>query len=207
MARRSRRPSASRVPYFAVGLALGLAVAAGVYFSDLRSGSGVPTASSREPRAPTERTPQQRAPAPAERSGAAAPAPAASASGRSGGAAAAQRTEPSYEFYDVLPQYEVVVPDPAPRSSAARPSAAQPPVAEPGSYVLQTGSFRSHADADRMQANLALLGVESRIQTVAIDNADYHRVRVGPVSDLDELNRIRSVLNHAGIESLVMKAP
>src|SRR5690606_25960702 len=47
MARKRRRRSAasnrsSGLPFLGVGLALGLAVAAGVYFSDLRSGAGLP---------------------------------------------------------------------------------------------------------------------------------------------------------------------
>src|SRR5690606_16248100 len=119
------------------------------------------------------------------------PAPAASASG----------SEPRFDFYEILPQYEVLVPDEV--ETVARPAAPAAPVATPGSYVLQTGSFRSHADADRMKASLALLGVESRIQQVAIDAGEFHRVRIGPINDLDELNRIRGLLRQAGIESLM----
>src|SRR5690606_30515430 len=99
--------------------------------------------------------------------------------------------------------YEVLIPEEV--ETVARPARPSAPVAAPGSYVLQTGSFRSHADADRMQASLALLGIESGIQKVAIDDGEFHRVRIGPVSELDELNRIRTVLRQAGIESLMMK--
>ena len=206
MARRSRPRSSSGLPYLAVGLALGLAVAAGVYFSDLRSGAGVPTPQRSAPRperaaAPTETSASTagRRTEPASRGDGGGGAPAASVTGRS--------TAPSYEFYDVLPRYEVVVPESRSGERAARRGSAEPvPVVEPGRYVLQAGSFRSHADADRMQASLALLGVESQIHKVAIGNEEYHRVRIGPISDLGELNRIRSLLGQAGIESLMMKA-
>jgi len=202
MARRSRPRSSSGWPYLAVGLALGLAVAAGVYFSDLRSGAGVPSASPRSaPKTERAATP---ADAPASAAAAARSAPARDAAARS---AADRSPAPSYEFYDVLPRYEVVVPEGrAEERPARRETAAPAPVVEPGRYVLQTGSFRSHADADRMQASLALLGVESQIQKVALGNEEYHRVRIGPISDLGELNRIRSLLGQAGIDSLMMKA-
>ncbi len=80
-------------------------------------------------------------------------------------------------------------------------------VEEPGSYILQAGSFTSLSDADRLQANLALLGIESRIQRVTIDDDVFHRVRVGPISDLTELNRVRARLRQARIEHLLVKVP
>lgn len=230
MARRSRRSNPSGLPHLLVGLALGLAVAAGVYFSDLRSGAGVPIAertarpetartqpaSPRTTGAPTQSASQattgtQVTAATSSRTDAARPAGSAQRSN----AEPANGSEPSFEFYEILPQYEVPVPEEtstvarstassAPRATASRATTAAP-VAEPGSYVLQTGSFRSHADADRMQASLALLGVESRIQKVSIDAGEFHRVRIGPISNLDELNRIRTVLQQAGIDSLMMK--
>ena len=53
------------------------------------------------------------------------------------------------------------------------------------------------ADADRRQASLALLGIESRIQRVTVDDDVYHRVRIGPISNLDSLNRMRKQLRDA----------
>ena len=41
------------------------------------------------------------------------------------------------------------------------------------------------ADADRLQASLALLGFESHVQRVTIDDDVFHRVRIGPIGDLD----------------------
>src|SRR5690606_6709904 len=100
-------------------------------------------------------------------------------------AANAAPEERRFDFYDILPQYEVVVPEvevvtrrslaapgATPGATVAAPGAT---VAAPGSYILQTGSFRSHNDADRMQASLALLGIESRIQKVTIDDDVFHR--------------------------------
>ena len=73
---------------------------------------------------------------------------------------------------------------------------------EPGLYVLQAGSFSRYEDADRRRAELALQGIESSIQRVTIDDRTYHRVRIGPIDDLDELNMLRSRLRAARIDVL-----
>ena len=89
----------------------------------------------------------------------------------------------------------------------AAPAVRSKPVEEPGRYLLQAGSFNAAADADRLQANLALLGIESRVERVRIDDSVFHRVRIGPLSDLEALNRTRKQLRDAGIDPLLMKAP
>ncbi len=91
--------------------------------------------------------------------------------------------------------------------TAANSTARAKPIEEPGSYVLQAASFNNLEDADRLQASLALLGIESRIQRVTIDDDIYHRVRIGPITDLDALNRIRGQLRNARIDPLLMKVP
>jgi cell division protein FtsN len=110
--------------------------------------------------------------------------------------------EERFDFYDVLPQLEVVIPEVDSLPRADTPVRA---VEEPGHYVLQVGSFTALDDADRMQANLALLGIESRIQRVTIDDDVYHRVRIGPIGDLEQLNQTRRRLRDAKIEWLLMK--
>jgi cell division protein FtsN len=69
-----------------------------------------------------------------------------------------------------------------------------------GPYILQAGSFRRAEEADTLKANLALLGVEADIQKVTVDNNTWHRVRIGPYANLDELNRMREKLARNRIE-------
>jgi cell division protein FtsN len=107
--------------------------------------------------------------------------------------------EQRFTFYDMLPKFEVIIPEEEPDVKQDRVVEA---VQQPGLYVLQAGSFTEPADADRRRAELALQGVESRVQRVSIDDKTYHRVRIGPISDLDELNRIRSQLRQAKIDVL-----
>ncbi len=110
-----------------------------------------------------------------------------------------EATKSRFEFYDMLPNFEVVIPETDPEVAAdVEPRA----VDIPGTYVLQAGSFTSYDDADRRRAQLALQGIESSIQRVSIDDKTFHRVRVGPTNDLDELNMLRSRLRAAKIDVL-----
>ena len=111
--------------------------------------------------------------------------------------AAAEPQESRFTFYDMLPNFEVVIPEQEPDVTAdVEPRA----VVQPGLYILQAGSFTRFEDADRRRAQLALQGIESTIQKVAIDDKTYHRVRIGPTDDLEELNMLRSRLRAAKID-------
>ena len=107
-----------------------------------------------------------------------------------------------FEFYDILPLFEVIIPEEDPEVAADIEAKA---VDTPGTYVLQAGSFTTLVDADRRRAQLALQGIESAIQRVTIDDKTYHRVRIGPIDDLDELNMIRSRLRAAKIDVLIIR--
>jgi cell division protein FtsN len=109
-----------------------------------------------------------------------------------------------YDFFTVLPEMEVVVPE---RELAQRPAEDSSTAANDGgeSYVLQVGSFRSAADADQMKARLALLGSVAQVQTVTVDRQTWHRVRIGPVSGSREANSLRRRLQDNGIDVLVLK--
>ena len=112
-----------------------------------------------------------------------------------------------FEFYDMLPRFEVVLPETESEARPDDPADTETVLEDPGRYVLQAGSFRAEADAEGMRARLALLGIESSLQRVTIDTDNYHRVRIGPTSDLDSLNGIRNRLWDAEIEVLLIKLP
>jgi cell division protein FtsN len=139
-----------------------------------------------------------------------------------------------FEFPELLSTMEVLVPDeepaeapraqtrsadvPAPASTTAKsPSAAPRPAPTPlekpaaasaprEAYLLQIGSFRDASDAERLKARLALMGVETRIQKVTIDNKDtFHRVRSGPYRSQKQLDEVRRLLGRNNIKSIVIK--
>jgi len=158
-----------------LGLAIGLGVAAAVFIYDRRPAAA-----------------RQETPAPARNATRAAEEDVPDDSGR-------------YDFYEMLPKFEVVVPE---REKAEAPGAAPAAAAaarRAGAYVLQVGSYRNFADADRVRAQLALQGIESKIQRVSVDNDTWHRVRVGPISDLKELNRTEQRLRQAEHQPLVIR--
>ena len=102
-----------------------------------------------------------------------------------------------FEFYDLLPAFEMIISDDEPDvDQDIEPQA----IEEPGIYMLQAGSFSTHNDADRRRAELALHGIESRVQRAKVNNRNYFRVYVGPIEDLDELNVTRSRLRAAKID-------
>ena len=106
---------------------------------------------------------------------------------------------PRFDFYTILPNQEVVVPDPEPDDKKAKP------VPE-GVYYLQVGSFRNLDDANGRRARVILLGTEASIQSVIIDRDTWHRVRVGPYKDLARLREVRQRLRDNKIETLLVRA-
>ena len=106
-----------------------------------------------------------------------------------------------FEFYELLPDAEVVVPE----AEGPRAAPGPPPVDVPGAYVIQAGAFPEFGEADAVKARLALLGVAAEIQKVTVDERTFHRVRVGPIENLNELNRLRTRLRQNRIDFLVIQ--
>lgn len=107
-----------------------------------------------------------------------------------------------FTFYELLPSQEVVVPREQVQSASNNTSASD----DDGLYLIQVASYRTQRDADALKAKLALLGIESRIEKVTIDNKDtYFRVRIGPEKSLASVHTITARLDSNNIESLVVK--
>jgi len=101
-----------------------------------------------------------------------------------------------------LPKFEVVVPEKDHEVKQDLPAAK---IERPGVYVLQAGSYRNFADADRVRVQLAKLGLDAKVQRVAVDTDVWHRVRIGPVNDLERLNKMRAQLHAADFDALVIR--
>ena len=127
--------------------------------------------------------------------------------------AAPKAPPPRFDFYTILPETEVVVPQEQPRPEPAipatpaperRPQAAAPASAD--SYLLQAGAFSQRADAERLRAGLALLGVEADIQAVqGSDGKRVYRVRSGPYPSRAAVEQARTNLKRNGINSIAIK--
>ena len=115
-------------------------------------------------------------------------------------------SKPTFEFYTMLPEMEVAVSDEEVLERPSTEVSTDKDKVLAGSYVLQVGSFRQLTDADRLKANLALLGLEAQIQTVSINGEEtWHRVRVGPYDKSTRLNEARNRLKDNKINSILLK--
>lgn len=109
----------------------------------------------------------------------------------------------NYDFYDMLPKFEVVVPEKE-REVAGDRGGAPANIERPGVYVLQAGSYRQQSDADRIRAQLKMQGIDANVQRVSVDEDVWHRVRIGPITDLAELNRLRARLRAADFDDALV---
>jgi cell division protein FtsN len=110
----------------------------------------------------------------------------------------------NYDFYDMLPNFEVVVPEKDREVSRERDNTPAK-IERPGVYVLQACIYRQQVEADRIRAQLKLQGIDANVQRVAVDEDVWHRVRIGPITDLTELNRLRTRLRAADLDALVIR--
>jgi len=109
---------------------------------------------------------------------------------------------PQFDFYTILPEKEVIVPDYEINTRAREERVGQAKIA---SYILQAGSFREFKDADSLRAKLALMGIESRVEKAKVGNVIWNRVKMGPYTQMTSVSTIRSRLRENGIDAVVME--
>jgi len=108
-------------------------------------------------------------------------------------------TKPRFDFYRILPGQEEPVTDKQVREAARQAEKTGTGFKE--TYLLQAGSFQNPADADNLKAKLALLGLEASVEpTNLAEKGMWYRVRVGPYTKLEEINRVRQQMVENGIE-------
>lgn len=130
--------------------------------------------------------------------------------------------EKRFQFYDILPGKADAVPDktekqavkPAAKDEAKDAKKDETRKDEPKKeevkesktpLFLQAGSFSTAQDADNQKAKLAFMGHEAVVQQVMIQDRTLYRVRVGPYTKIDELNKVRAELAKSGIDAQLAK--
>lgn len=111
------------------------------------------------------------------------------------------------------PQPAQTAPAPTVIENTIKAPPAQNNAAKPGDdedkwvYFLQAGAFRAKADAESMKAKLALLGFEANVSERPADNGGgtLYRVRIGPFSQMETMNRVRSKLSDNGVDVAVVR--
>ncbi len=138
--------------------------------------------------------------------------------------APAEKPKPKFEFYTLLPEKEVVIPDaelearaqaeaarraaagtatptpgPTPANPAATSATTATTTASGERYLIQAGAFRGNADAEALKARIALTGEVARIETADINGVTVYRVRMGPYPDARALATAKQALAAHGI--------
>lgn len=107
--------------------------------------------------------------------------------------------KPRFEFYKILPGNEEPVTEKQFEKAAKQPSLKD-------KYYLQAGSFQDTEDAENLKAKIAMLGMEAYVQSANLaEKGMWHRVRVGPFTKIDALNKARSSLLQSGIKANLIK--
>jgi cell division protein FtsN len=111
---------------------------------------------------------------------------------------AQNKTDNQFDFYTILPETESTVTEQEVKNNSL--------TVKKDNYFLQIGAFQNEADADNMKAKLALQGFEAVVQTATIpEKGVWHRVRVGPLSDIGQINKIRGELTTGGFNTDLIK--
>jgi cell division protein FtsN len=72
-------------------------------------------------------------------------------------------------------------------------------------YYLQAGAFREMSEAENTRAKLLLLGFDVTVSERANDSGVLHRVRVGPFTQVEAMNKARARLLENGIDVAIVR--
>lgn len=143
--------------------------------------------------------------------------------------AAEDSGKPEFAFYEMLPNYNVVIPQehhpdntgdsdsngnhdstvvqaqPA-EPETHEPQSAAPAMHDQGLYVIQAGSFSSRKDANQRKAALTLLGMQPRVIRHRLDSGQVvYRVRSRTIDSSNRLDEMLTRLHQQGIATLVLR--
>ncbi len=107
---------------------------------------------------------------------------------------------PQFDFYTILPEKEVVVPEYEIKTRTREERVGQ---AKATQYMMQAGSYNGSKEAEQMRAKLAAMGIEANIQKAKVENTIRYRVKLGPFAQIASVNTINARLKQNGIDVIV----
>lgn len=125
-----------------------------------------------------------------------------------------EEKEQKFNFYTILPELEVFIPENETRPPDRSTETKQKPTTKSKNtskklvnkqYVLQIGSFQSLDDAEKLKANVAFLGLAANIQHVTVNKQTWHRVRTGPYTSKQQMYKNQRTLKNNSITSISME--
>ena len=72
-------------------------------------------------------------------------------------------------------------------------------------FYLQAGSFRKEADADKVRAQIILLGQAVKVESGTVKEETWYRVLVGPFSNREQLTVAQKQLAGSGFNNLLLQ--
>ncbi len=214
MAKKKQQPQLPAWVWLFTGVVTGLFAAFLVYLANVK---GTPAETAAKPKPTYQQQQAQARQAPRPASTATTPAgskPAASTAPAAQGPA--PTTERKFEFYTLLPEAETLgapaeEAEPKPATAATKADASKTEPAKPAAVptqrtVLQTGSFQRAQDAEKLRAQLLLLGLPASVQRVEVRPGEtWHRVQAGPFTDAASLANAQRSLKDARIQHIVLR--
>ena len=135
-----------------------------------------------------------------------------------------EKPKPKYDFYTLLPEKEVLIPDAelkaqadaeAKKNAAPKPTAATLDLvtatpetnaaAAESRFLIQAGAFKNQDEAENLKATIAMTGEVARIESAEINGTTVYRVRLGPYSTASTLSAAKQTLSSHGIEGQAIK--
>lgn len=129
---------------------------------------------------------------------------------------------PRYSFYQTLPNRDLAPHVPSPSKAKPPPRATHtPPAPAPTAptptthaastpatadrWLVQVGSYRSRAEADRARARVDLMGVVAHTEAASVNGKTWYRVRIGPVNGQKHAQALRQRLQANGVETMLVQ--
>lgn len=113
-----------------------------------------------------------------------------------------ENNKPRFDFYQILPDMEIIIPE---HEIEERRRLEGTGKSKPGTFIIQIGSFRKAQQADTLKARIAMLGIESTVQTVNQNGSIWHRVKSGPYTSFRQVDKIQNRLHHNNIDNIAIR--
>lgn len=100
-----------------------------------------------------------------------------------------------FEFYTLLGNLRVAVPEPDPSTI----------VEDRAVYWLQAASFRNRDDAENLRVSLLLMNMEAEVRPSTNDNGVWYRVVAGPFESRTLVAKAKDSLVREGIHAITLR--
>ena len=110
--------------------------------------------------------------------------------------------QPKFTFYKILPETEVFVPS---HEIDTRNREEGFGKIKPTTYLIQIGSFNQYEKANSLKLDLAMMGIQSRVEKINLNNVIWNRLVIGPYSKSSNVAKLTKRLKENGVNTKVIE--